>query len=235
MRKKKKKISSFKMKFSIQEEGGEKQIFFTFQEASEKTGLSSKSIYRALKSGRNKYFRRCDKKTFWIQNEETTPFIQVDGEDFFTEEEIHERFGISRTVLFNQLCKKKTHFLDSQEKSHEVTWKSDGLEFFLSKLRERNAVEKVMSFEKRKNMPKSYVEIQDKIAGGLEDSLMQFEKVKKEVPITVEKLSDVPSDEELRKSGFNELQIMFLRKRHKEILNDMQRKMGCPIFGADPM
>ena len=92
-----------------------------------------------------------------------------------------------------------------------------------------------MSFEKRKNMPKSYVEIQDKIAGGLEDSLMQFEKVKKEVPITAEKLSDVPSDEELRKSGFNELQIMFLRKRHKEILNDMQRKMGCPIFGADPM
>ena len=223
------------MKFSIQEEGGEKQIFFTFQEASEKTGLSSKSIYRVLKSGRNKYFRRSDKKTFWIQNEETTPFIQVDGEDFFTEEEIQERFGISRTVLFNQLCKKKTHFLDSQEKSHEVTWKSDGLEFFFSKLRERNAVEKVMSFEKRKNMPKSYVEIQDKIAGGLEDSLMQFEKVKKEVPITAEKLSDVPSDEELRKSGFNELQIMFLRKRHKEILNDMQRKMGCPIFGADPM
>ena len=71
------------MKFSIQEEGGEKQIFFTFQEASEKTGLSSKSIYRVLKSGRNKYFRRCAKKTFWIQNEETTPFIQVDGEDFF--------------------------------------------------------------------------------------------------------------------------------------------------------
>ena len=52
------------MKFSIQEAGGEKQIFFTFKEASEKTGLTSKNIARVLKSGRNKYFRRCDKKTF---------------------------------------------------------------------------------------------------------------------------------------------------------------------------
>ena len=60
------------MKFSIQEEGGEKQIFFTFKEASEKTGILSKRIAETLRSGRNKYFRRSDKKTFWIQNEETT-------------------------------------------------------------------------------------------------------------------------------------------------------------------
>ena len=120
------------MKFSIQEEGGEKQIFFTFKEASKKTGISSKTILRVLKSGRNKYFCRSDKKTFWIQDEDQTPFIQIDGEDFFTAEEVQERFGISRTVLFNQLAKKKTHFLDSQEKSHEVTWKSDDLEKFLS-------------------------------------------------------------------------------------------------------
>ena len=124
------------MKFSIQEEGEEKQIFFTFKEASEKTGILSKRIAQTLKSGRNKYFRRSDKKTFWIQNEETSPFIQIDGEDFFTAEEVQERFGLSRTVLFNQLCKKRTHFLDSQEKSHEVTWKSDDLEKFIGFLKE---------------------------------------------------------------------------------------------------
>ena len=123
------------MRFSIQEEGGEKQIFFTFKEASEKTGISSKRIAQTLRSGRNKYFRRADKKTFWIQEEDQTPFIQIDGEDFFGTDEIQERFGISRTVLLNQLCKKRTHFLDSQEKSHEVTWKSDGLEGFLSCMR----------------------------------------------------------------------------------------------------
>ena len=83
------------MKFSIQEEEKEKQIFFTFKEASEKTGLPSKTILRLLQSGNKKYVRRADKKVFWIQEEETEPFIQIDGEDFFTAEKIQERFGLS--------------------------------------------------------------------------------------------------------------------------------------------
>ena len=62
----KKKISPFKMKFSIQEEGKEKQTFFTYKEASEQTGLPSKTILRVLKSGNITYFRRVDKKVFWI-------------------------------------------------------------------------------------------------------------------------------------------------------------------------
>ena len=128
------------MKFSIQEEGQDKQIFFTFKEASEKTGLTTKTIARVLRSGRTKYFRRSDKKTFWIQTEESSPFIQIDGEDFFTAEEIQERFGVSRTVLFNQLCKKRTHFLDSQEKSHEVNWVSPRLEQLFD-LMKRNEME----------------------------------------------------------------------------------------------
>ena len=125
------------MKFSIQEAGGEKQIFFTFKEASEKTGLTSKNIARVLKSGRNKYFRRCDKKTFWIQNEETTPFIQIDGEDFFhCGTNSGEIWSFSKRLCLINFCRKKTHFLDSQEKSHEVTWKSDDLEKFLSLMKE---------------------------------------------------------------------------------------------------
>ena len=142
---KKKDFSPFKMKFSIQEEGGDKQIFFTFKEASEKTGLTSKNIARVLKSGRNKYFRRSDKKTFWIQDEDQTPFIQIDGKDFFTAGEIQERFGLSRTVFLNQLCKKKTHFLDSQEKSHEVTWKSLILEKLIELMQKNEKHQKEIS------------------------------------------------------------------------------------------
>ena len=57
------------------------------------------------------------KKVFWIQKEEYEPFIQVDGEDFFTAEEIRETFGLSRTVFLQPTSEeKKTHFLDSQEK-----------------------------------------------------------------------------------------------------------------------
>ena len=162
------------MKFSIQEEGHDKQIFFTFKEASVQTGLPSKVILRVLQSGQNKYVRRSDKKVFWIREEETEPFIQVDGEDFFTAEEIRETFGLSRTVFFNQLSKKKTHFLDSQEKSHEVTWKSPRLETFLSKLKEKAVVEKLMHSQAKKGIPKSFAEINEQINKAMEDSLITF-------------------------------------------------------------
>ena len=174
------------MKFSIQEErpqgeghpgelAPEKQIFFTFKEASAQTGLPSKVILRVLQSGQNKYVRRADKKVFWIRVEETEPFIQIGGEDFFTAEQIQERFGLSRTVFFNQLSKKKTHFLDSQERSHEVTGVSPRLEKFLSKLNEKAAVEKVMRSQARKNIPKSYEEINEKLNQCLEEkSLIMF-------------------------------------------------------------
>ena len=162
------------MKFSIQEEGHDKQIFFTFKEASAATGLPSKVILRVLQSGQNKYVRRSDKKVFWIQDEEEFPFIQVDGKDFFTAEEIRETFGLSRTVFFNQLSKKKTHFLDSQEKSHEVTWKSPRLETFLSKLKEKAVVEKLMHSQAKKGIPKSFAEINEQINKAMEDSLITF-------------------------------------------------------------
>ena len=157
------------MKFSIQEEGQDKQIFFTFKEASAQTGLPSKVILRVLQSGQQKYIRRADKKVFWIREEETEPFIQVDGE-----EEIRETFGLSRTVFFNQLSKKKTHFLDSQEKSHEVTWKSPRLETFLSKLKEKAVVEKLMHSQAKKGIPKSFAEINEQINKAMEDSLITF-------------------------------------------------------------
>ena len=112
---------------------------------------------------------------FWIQEEEKELFIQIDGEDFFTAEEIQERFGLSRTVFFNQLQKKKTHFLDSQEKSHEVTWKSPRLEQFLSKLKEKATVEKLMHSQARKGLPKRYVEIAAKLNQCCEEeSLLMF-------------------------------------------------------------
>ena len=166
---KKKDFFPFKMKFSIQEEGGEKQIFFTFKEASEKTGIPSKTILRVIKSERNKYFRRSDKKTFWIQDEDQTPFIQIDGEDFFTAEEIQERFGLSRTVFFNQLCKKKTHFLDSQEKSHEVTWKSLLLEKLIE-LKQQNEIEqRIMQKRSQQRLRTTIKEISDGFNQNIEE------------------------------------------------------------------
>ena len=162
------------MKFSIQEEGGEKQIFFTFKEASEKTGIPSKTILRVLKSGNIKYFRRADKKTFFIEEEDQTPFIQIDGEDFFTAEEIQERFGLSRTVFFNQLCKKKTHFLDSQEKSHEVTWKSLLLEKLIELKQQNEMEQRIMQKRSQRRLRKTIKEISVGFNQDIEELQNQF-------------------------------------------------------------
>ena len=162
------------MKFSIQEEGGEKQIFFTFKEASEKTGIPSKTILRVLKSGNIKYFRRADKKTFFIEEEDKTPFIQIDGEDFFTAEEIQERFGLSRTVFFNQLCKKKTHFLDSQEKSHEVTWKSLLLEKLIELKQQNEMEQRIMQKRSQRRLRTTIKEISDGFNQDIKELQNQF-------------------------------------------------------------
>ena len=162
------------MKFSIQEEGGEKQIFFTFKEASEKTGIPSKTILRVLKSGNIKYFRRADKKTFFIEEEDQTPFIQIDGEDFFTAEEIQERFGLSRTVFFNQLCKKKTHFLDSQEKSHEVTWKSLLLKKLIELKQQNEMEQRIMQKRSQRRLRTTIKEISDGFNQDIEELQNQF-------------------------------------------------------------
>ena len=63
-------------------------------------------------------------KFFFIREKKDEAFIQVDGVHFFSIDEISDKFGISRTVLISQLSKKGNHFLDSEEISHVVTWKS---------------------------------------------------------------------------------------------------------------
>ena len=98
------------MKFSIQDKGQIKQIFFTFREASEKTGILSKTINRVLKSGNRKYFRRSVKKTFWIQEEESSPFIQIDGEDFFSAGEIQGDLAFLESLFSLNSQKRKRIF-----------------------------------------------------------------------------------------------------------------------------
>ena len=135
------------MKFSIQEEGGEKQIFFTFKEANEKTGIPSSNIWRV--------FKRKDGKVFFIQEEEANePFLQVDGEDIFDYHEL-EKFGISSQCFLNQILRKKKHFLDSEEITHYITWKSPEFDFFIDTLRKNRMDTKIIYHEKGKSRSKS--------------------------------------------------------------------------------
>ena len=142
------------MKFSIQEEGKEKQIFLTFKEASEQTGIPISNIWRVLKR-ENKKFKRKDGKVFFIQEEETNePFLQVDGEDIFDYDEL-EKFGISSQCFLNQILKKKKHFLDSKEITHYITWKSPEFDFFIDTLRKNRMDAKIINHRKKKSRSKS--------------------------------------------------------------------------------
>ena len=144
------------MKFSIQEEGQEKQIFFTFKEANEKTGIPSSNIWRVLKR-ENKKFKRKDGKVFFIQEEETNePFLQVDGEDIFDYAEL-EKFGISSQCFLNQILRKKKHFLDSEEITHYITWKSPEFDFFIDTLRTNRMDTNIIHHAKKKSRPKSTI------------------------------------------------------------------------------
>ena len=136
------------MKIGIQEEGKEKQIFFTFKDASEATGISSTVIWKFIKNknkGHDKFVRKSDQNVFIIQEENEIPFIQIDGENFFSIQEILEKFGISRTLLPDQSTpeEKKNHFLDCEEISHHVTGISLAFEEFIDLLRQHQMQEKI--------------------------------------------------------------------------------------------
>ena len=60
----------------------------------------------------------------------------------FSIDDFSDKFGISRTILISQLLKKGNHFLDKNEISHKVTWKSEELEKFLDQVRKCRVVTK---------------------------------------------------------------------------------------------
>ena len=173
----KKDFFPFKMKFSIQEEGKEKQIFFTFKEASEKTGIPSKTILRVLKSGRNKYFRRSDKKLFGFRMKRHFHLFRLMEKIFLPRRKSRRDLEFLEQFCLTNFVKRKTHFLDSQEKSHEVTWKSDDLEKFISLLKEAKMggdVAMAICRGKRKANKKVFAEIEEEALSFIEDTEREF-------------------------------------------------------------
>ena len=68
--------------------------------------------------------------------------------------------------------KKKTHFLDSQEKSHEVTWKSDRLEKSLSVMKKVKVLDEKYYYDKaKKGLPKELVKSKAKMKESVDNFL----------------------------------------------------------------
>ena len=130
----------------------------SFQDAEKKTGISSLTIVRIIKSDNNYFRRRSDKKVIFIQKENDEPFIQIDGEDYHSFEEIHDKFGLKRPVFYKQLLKQGgKYFLDDQGEIHKVTKKSELLQNLISDSQKLEMNAKIMAIKKRcKKMPAAF-------------------------------------------------------------------------------
>ena len=92
------------MRFSIQEQNGKKMFFHSPAAANKVTGLHLTTIKTILERGGNlTYHRKSDNKLFEIRKEDPIKILEIEGEDFFSLEEIQAKFGLSPTKFLNQV------------------------------------------------------------------------------------------------------------------------------------
>ena len=92
------------MRFSIQEQNEKKMFFHSPAAANKVTGLHLKTIKTILERGGNPtYHRKSDNKLFEIRKEDPIKILEIEGEDFFSLEEIQAKFGLSPTKFLNQV------------------------------------------------------------------------------------------------------------------------------------
>ena len=92
------------MRFSIQEQNGKKMFFHSPAAANKATGLHLTTIKTILERGGNPiYHRKFDNKLFEIRKEDPIRLLVIEGEDFFSLEEIQAKFGLSPTKFLNQV------------------------------------------------------------------------------------------------------------------------------------
>ena len=104
------------MRFSIQESGKAKTFFHLPADAHKETGVHQ-SLIKGVLARTNKnssYHRKSDNKLFFIQQESPVKLLTVQGEDFFSMEEIQQKFNLSPTIFVNQIR--------NQKFPHEIEW-----------------------------------------------------------------------------------------------------------------
>ena len=112
-------FSPYKMRFSIEIQNEPKMFFHSLPAAEKATGLNRKTIQDVLERGNKVYHRKSDHKLFTISKEEPILVAKIEGEDFFSLEEIHEKLGLSPTRFQNQI--------KSGKFAKKIDWISDEL------------------------------------------------------------------------------------------------------------
>ena len=107
------------MRFSIEIQNEPKMFFHSLPATEKATGLNRKTIQDVLERGNKVYHRKSDHKLFNISKEDPILVVKIEGEDFFSLEEIHEKLGLSPTRFLNQI--------KSGKFAKKIDWISDEL------------------------------------------------------------------------------------------------------------
>ena len=143
-------------------------MFFHSLPAAEKaTGLNRKTIQDVLERGNKVYHRKSDHKLFTISKEDPILVAKIEGEDFFSLEEIHEKLGLSPTRFLNQI--------KSGKFAKKIDWISDELFPESEAKRAKQDVEKPDEIKILREEMKSQFEKYQ------EETRSQFEKYQTEI------------------------------------------------------
>ena len=107
------------MRFSIEVQNEPKMFFHVLPAAEKATGLNRQTIRDVLERGNKVYHRQSDHKLFNISKEDPVLIAKIEGEDFFSLEEIHEKLGLTPTRFLNQI--------KSGKFAKKIDWISDEL------------------------------------------------------------------------------------------------------------
>ena len=180
-------------------------MFFHVLPAAEKaTGLNRQTIRSVLERGNGVYHRKADHKLFHISKEDPILIAKIEGEKFFSLEEIHAKLGLSPTIFLNQI--------NSGKFAKKIDWISDEL------------------FPERNQQGKKSDELEEKIKSQLEEMKSQFEeKIKSQLEEMKSQFEEkIKSQLEEMKSQFEEKMKSQLQKQQEEIDRLSSREKVSP-------
>ena len=158
------------MRFSVQVQDEPKMFFHSFPAAEKATGLNRQTIRDVLERGNKVYHRKADHKLFHISKEDPILVARIEGEEFFSLEEIQTKLGLSPTRFLNQI--------KSGKFAKKIDWISDEL------FPERNQQEKEP--DKLEEIKSQLEEMKLQFERKIEEMKLQFERKMEEIKSQLE-------------------------------------------------
>ena len=183
-------FSPNKMRFSVEVQDEPKMFFHVIPAAEKATGLSRQTIRSVLKRGNHSYHRKSDNKLFFIIPEDPILIAKIEGEDFFSLEEIQEKLGLTPTIFLNQI--------KSGQFAKKIDWISD--ELFPEKAKQEKEPDELevlreemkFQFEKFQTEMAKFQEEIDRLSAKVE----KLEKEKASLPVATAEVSPKPEAQE---------------------------------------